>query len=60
MQPKVDKEKCIGCGTCIALCPNSFKWDESGVKAEEIVPPADDEVTLKEAAAACPVDAISF
>ncbi|MCX6778648.1 MAG: ferredoxin [Candidatus Magasanikbacteria bacterium] len=58
MQPIVDKEKCIGCGTCVALCPGSFKWDESGVKVEAIVPPEDNEVSLKEAAEACPVQAI--
>jgi len=60
MQPIIDKEKCIGCGTCIALCPGSFKWDESGTKAEAIVPPADNETALKDTAAACPVQVISF
>jgi len=26
----VDKKKCIGCGTCIALYPDCFKMDENG------------------------------
>jgi ferredoxin len=60
MQPKVDKKKCIGCGTCIALCPASFKWDESGLKAEAKIPPGDNENSLKDAVAACPVQAISL
>ncbi|MBU2109638.1 ferredoxin, partial [Patescibacteria group bacterium] len=21
-------EECIGCGTCIALCPKYWEWDE--------------------------------
>lgn len=60
MQLKVDKNKCIGCGTCVALCPASFKWDGSGVKAEAIVPPGDSETCAQDAAAACPVQAISL
>ncbi|MFH1657493.1 MAG: 4Fe-4S binding protein [bacterium] len=32
--PKVDKEKCIGCGTCVQTCPNNaIKVGEDG-KAE--------------------------
>jgi ferredoxin len=32
---KVNKEKCIGCGTCIAVCPGSTELKEDG-KAEVI------------------------
>ncbi len=60
MRPKVDKEKCIGCGTCVALCPASFKWDDSGIKAEEIIPPGDTAAAIKDAASACPTQAISL
>ena len=28
MKIKVDSELCTGCGTCVALCPASFKLDE--------------------------------
>jgi ferredoxin len=54
---KVDKEVCIGCGTCTVLAPKSFKLDPSG-KAEPINPPADDPETIKEAIDSCPVQAI--
>ena len=60
MTPKIDKEKCIGCGTCLALAPNSFKWDETGMKAEPIIPPGDEEQIVKDALAACPVEAITL
>jgi len=32
--PKVDKEKCIGCGTCAALAGGSFKMDDDGTLEE--------------------------
>lgn len=59
MQPKVDKEKCIGCGTCTVLAGESFKIGDDN-KAEAIIPPGDDEDTLKKAEEGCPVGAISL
>lgn len=26
----LDREKCIGCGSCVALCPKFFEMDEGG------------------------------
>jgi len=53
---KVDKNKCIGCGLCAGMCPETFQMDLNG-KSEVIK----DEVTdcAKNAAANCPVEAIS-
>ena len=59
MKIKVDKTKCIGCGTCIAIAPKSFKFDSEG-KSEPIDPPQDSEETIKEAAESCPVQAIEI
>ena len=58
-KPIVDKEKCIGCGTCIALAGKSFKFDENG-KSEVIDPAGDDAEMIKMAAESCPVKAITF
>ncbi len=53
---KVDKEKCIGCGTCQSICPEVFEIDNNG-KAKiisQIKSPC-----IKEAIESCPVDVIS-
>lgn len=55
----VDKDKCIGCGTCVALAPKSFKLGDDG-KSFVIEPVGNDEATLKNAVESCPVDAIGL
>jgi len=53
---KVDKEKCIGCGACVSVCPKVFEMGEDNkarVKAQKNIP------CVKEAIDSCPVDAIS-
>lgn len=55
--PKVDKEKCIGCGTCAALAGGTFKMDDDG-KAVAIDPAGDDLDTINMAKDSCPVQAI--
>lgn len=58
MEIKVNKNLCIGCGTCAALCPNSFKMSDTDGKAEVVENTTDDFDTVKTAADACPVGAI--
>ncbi len=58
-QAKVDKGKCIGCGSCVALAAKSFKIGDDG-KAQAIVPAGDDEATVQSALDGCPVSAISW
>ena len=53
---KINKEECIGCGTCSAVCPEVFELTDDGkakVKAQKKIP------CVKEAIDSCPVDAIS-
>jgi len=59
MKATVDKEKCIGCGLCEQICPAVFEMSENlaVVKVEEV--PEDKEPKCREAAEACPVEAIS-
>ena len=55
----VDKNKCIGCGTCIFIAPKAFKLGKDG--KSEVLKNADIESKeVKEAIDACPVSAISL
>lgn len=56
---KVDKEKCIGCGTCTVIAPKSFKLGDDS-KALAIEPAGDPEEKVKEAQENCPAEAISL
>jgi len=52
---KIDKEKCIGCGACASICPESFKM--TGDKAEFTGKKAE---CMKDAKDSCPVEAINL
>lgn len=59
MTIKIDKEKCIGCGSCEAMCPDVFELGEdskalvkNGFNEEQNRP------CIKESVNACPVQAI--
>ncbi|MFH1971721.1 MAG: ferredoxin [Patescibacteria group bacterium] len=54
----VNKNKCIGCGTCIFLAPKAFKLGKDG-KSEVIKDAKTESKEVKEAIESCPVDAIS-
>jgi len=53
---KLDKEKCIGCGSCVAVCPGNFVMENGKAKAikEEI----ENLGCNKMAEEVCPVSAI--
>lgn len=55
----IDKQKCIGCGTCVAIAPKSFRLADDG-KAEVIEPAGDPKQALQDAIDSCPVKAIKF
>jgi len=57
---EVNKDLCIGCGTCVSLCGNVFELGEdnkSHVKKNADL--TGNESCIKEAIDACPVQAIS-
>jgi len=58
-QPVVDQEKCIGCGTCVALAAKSFKLNDQG-KSIAINPAGDDEAAIQSAIDGCPTKVISL
>ncbi|MBR3523762.1 MAG: ferredoxin [Bacilli bacterium] len=59
MKFNVDKNVCIGCGACQAICPDVFEIEDDGLAA------ATNEATdanieeAKDAAQGCPVGAIT-
>ena len=55
----VDKETCIGCGACVSVAPEILKLDQEN-KAEPIAKEVMEEEKAKEAAAVCPVQAITL
>jgi ferredoxin len=57
MKINIDKNLCIGCGTCVSIASKSFKLGIDG-KAEAIEPMGDEEKIIKEAIDSCPVAAI--
>jgi len=56
---RVDKNLCIGCGTCVALAPKSFKIEDNG-KSAALNPAGDDDEKIQNAIDSCPVEAISW
>jgi ferredoxin len=56
MSISVDKNLCMGCGTCAAICPDVFAMTDDG-KAEAVS--QDNMECAKNAAASCPTQAIA-
>lgn len=54
----IDMEECIGCESCVELCPEIFEFDEEQEKAIVISAEGYDEACVEEAMETCPVDCI--
>ena len=55
MSININKDKCIGCGRCTELCPNTFKLNNEG--KSEVISKNDLNCAMK-ASDQCPVEAI--
>jgi ferredoxin len=55
---KIDQASCIGCGACVATCPECFDMDEKKGKAKAKKPKCDSPCA-QDAADNCPVEAIA-
>lgn len=56
----IDMDECIGCESCVELCPEVFEFDPSEEKAHVILPEGGDEECIEEAMASCPVECIHW
>ena len=60
MKVKVTEE-CIGCGACVAIAPEVFEMNSETMKSiVKKQPSKDEEQKTKDAANACPVNAIKI
>jgi len=57
-KPVVNKQKCIGCGACVAICPDDFEMGSDGKASAKLK--AKNSECAKTAANNCPVGAIGF
>jgi class 3 adenylate cyclase len=59
LRARVDRPRCIGAGNCITIAPTAFDWHEGDFgKADVEDATSVDEELLREAALACPTQAI--
>ena len=56
----LDEEECIGCGSCVEICPEVFQIKEGEEKAEVIKPEGGPEDLVQEAIDSCPVSCIHW
>ena len=56
---QIDQEACIGCETCVELCPDIFAFDSVQGKAYVTTPEGGDQGCIEEAIASCPVNCIT-
>ena len=58
---EVDRDHCVGSGSCEALAPEFFEVDDYGVLAVLLPTPADDQLPdVREAVQACPTRALAL
>lgn len=60
MKIKIDKEKCLGCGMCVNLCPEVFELKDGKSQVEEKANLEKSKECIREAAINCPVRAIEI
>ncbi|HEX9025978.1 MAG TPA: ferredoxin [Clostridium sp.] len=60
MKGFVDKDTCVGCGVCTAICPEIFKMGDDGIAEASENEISDNLIeSAKDAQEQCPVSAIT-
>ena len=61
MRVLVDRDRCVGSGTCEALAPDVFEVDDDGVLVVLRETPGEDELSdVRDAVTACPTRALGL
>ena len=55
---KIETEECIGCESCVEVCPEVFEFDDETEKAKVIHLEKSPEDCVDEAIETCPVECI--
>lgn len=55
---EVDEDTCIGCGACVAICPDVYEMNDNGKSVAKTK--KTDKECAKEASDSCPVSAIKI
>jgi ferredoxin len=56
----IDKDECIGCESCVEVCPEVFAFDEEEEKAYVIKEEGGPEDLIEEAMETCPSECIHW
>ncbi len=56
----IDTEECIGCESCVEICPEVFAFDENEEKAYVIKEEGGTQDLIQEAIDNCPVECIHW
>lgn len=62
MKPVIDRTFCIGCGRCVNVCPEVFRWEPVILAKAEVYADVTDETKTKveNAAKVCQTQAITI
>ncbi len=55
----INQDECIGCQSCVEICPEVFQFNESLGKAQVLNPEGPEDL-IEEAMAACPAQCIHW
>ncbi len=55
---RIDEDECIGCESCVEICPDVFTFNDDTDKAEVIDENLAEEGCVDEAVASCPAECI--
>jgi class 3 adenylate cyclase len=59
LQTRIDRQRCIGAGNCIAIAPTAFDWQPGELMKVVLVDPTSvDEELLRQAVLSCPTQAL--